>query len=94
MHFWCKLQDRVAPSSGEAELKAVCKGFSGLIHLKNIAEFMRGEALNVLHGTDASACRGILLRHGAGTLKHLSARQLWVQEALEDYEIVTRKIRR
>ena len=55
---------------------------------------MRGEALNVLHGTDASACRGILLRHGAGTLKHLSVRQLWVQEALEDYEIVTRKIRR
>ena len=93
--FWCKLQDRVATSSGVAELKAVCKGYSELILLRHIVGFLRQDAVKLsVHGTDANACRGILLRHGAGPVKWLSVRQLWVQELIKDYGIEVNKISR
>ena len=43
---------------------------------------------------DASATKGILLRTGAGKIKHLTVRQLWVQEAVERMRIKVVKIPR
>ena len=37
--------------------------------------------------TDASACRGMLLRHGAGKVKHLSVKQLWSQEVVQCFNV-------
>ena len=45
-------------------------------------------------GTDAAVCKSILLRHGVGNIKHLSARQLWFQGAVETYGIKVIKIPR
>ena len=80
LHFWCKLQDRVATSSAEAELKATCKGVAECLALREIVEFLLQEPCCMQHFTDASACIGILKRKGAGPVKHLSVRQLWTQE--------------
>ena len=94
VHFWCKLQDRVAPSSAEAELKSACKGVAELLQLHHVSRFLCGEPLTLSHGIDASATKGILLRHGAGTLKHLDIRQLWIQSAIADNNIRIDKITR
>ena len=47
-----------------------------------------------MSNTDASACRGIMLRQGSGPVKHLSIRQLWVQEVVCDYSVDVQKMRR
>ena len=94
IQFWCKMQDRIALSSAEAELKAVCKGYAELIHMRNIIEFLCGTGPKLVSNTDASACKGIMLRQGSGPVKHLSIRQLWVQEAVHEYNIDVRKLNR
>ena len=48
----------------------------------------------MVHRTDASACVGILKRKGAGLVKHLSVRQLWVQEIMTRPNMHTEKLPR
>ena len=38
---------------------------------------------------DASACKGMLLRHDTGNVKHLTSKQLWVQGAVQAYSPTT-----
>ena len=92
--FWCKSQDRIATSSAVAELKASCKGLSELLGLVHVGEFLRQTGYALDHNLDASATKGILLRQGAGAIKHLSVRQLWTQEVIVDYKITVHKIPR
>ena len=93
LHF-CRGQDSVALSSGEAELKATCKGLSEAVGLREAIEFLFDVPVHLRHNTDASACHGILKRRGAGTLKHLSVRQLWTQEVVRRPLTTTAKIPR
>ena len=73
-HDWSKMQSNVALSSAEAELNATVKGLSELIGLCNLVrETQKVEPHLSLH-TDASACKGMLLRHGTGKVKHLSVK--------------------
>ena len=44
--------------------------------------------------TDSSAANGIVHRRGAGKVKHLEVRQLWVQDHVEKGEIICSKIPR
>ena len=87
IQFWCKQQDRIAVSSAEAELKAACKGVSELLLLNNIASHVTGRQQILSHSLDASACRGIMFREGAGPIKHLDIRQLWAQELIKEGNI-------
>ena len=73
MH-WSKAQSNVALSSAEAELNACVKGLSELIGLFNLISETIGVVPSLKLCTDASACRGMLLRHGVGKGKHLSVR--------------------
>ena len=91
---WSKVQSNVALSSGEAELNAAVKGISESIGLTEIVQECLGVKLNVEIKVDANACKGILLRHGAGRVKHLCTKQLWVQGAIESYGLVVRKVPR
>ena len=91
---WCKTQDRIARSSGEAELKAVCKGMAELLGLSFVMEFMLGEIPVMEHWVDANATIGMVHREGSGQLKHLHVRTLWVQEAVREYKIAVKKIPR
>ena len=40
---------------------------------------------SIQHEVDATTCRGIMLRRGAGGIKHLQVQDLWVQEAVRQY---------
>ena len=91
---WCKTQDRIARSSGEAELKSVCKGMAELLGLAFVMEFLRGEIPKLEHWVDASATIGMVHREGSGQLKHLHVRTLWVQEAVREYKVAVKKIPR
>ena len=94
LHHWCKQQDRVALSSGEAELKACCKALAELLEVNAVMEFMTGCAQTLRLSLDAQATEGMLLRQGRGKLKHLSVRTLWVQQTVVDEQIAVFKIPR
>ena len=93
LHF-SRMQDTVALSSAEAELKATCKGLSETLGLRELAEFIAGQPCAVIHLTDASACLGILKRAGSGRIKHLTVRQLWCQEVFRRALTSTEKVPR
>ena len=94
LHHWCKQQDRVALSSGEAELKACCKAMAELLEISAVVGFMTNCAQNLRLALDAQATEGMLLRQGRGKLKHLSVKSLWVQQAITDCRVEVLKIPR
>ena len=42
---------------------------------------------------DSTAAKGILMRSGSGSVKHLSTKQLWGQERVEKGEVKVTKIK-
>lgn len=93
IHHWSNTQANVALSVAEAELNAIVKGAVEAIGMKNmIKEF--GHEVQMFIFTDSSAATGILHRSGCGKLKHLEAKQLWVQEAVANKNIKIVKIPR
>ena len=93
MH-WSKMQSNVALSSAEAELNATVKGLSELIGVFNLIRETQKVEPNISLYTDASACKGMLLRHGSGKVKHLSVKQLWSQEVVKFYNIQVYRVER
>ena len=94
VEHWCRTQDRIALSSAEAELKASCKGISAGLGIWEAAKFLTNRQFQFEHFTDASANLGIIKRKGAGSIKHLSARQLWVQEIMDQPNFSAGKVAR
>ena len=85
----------MALSSGEAELYASVARLSRFLGLIHLVRELRGEAWGHLrHEVDAVACKGMLMRKGAGGVKHTAAKHLWVQEAIENYRVAIQKIPR
>ena len=91
IHHWCKMQDRVALSSAEAELKSACKCLAELLEVRHVFAFITGQQPQLSLALDAQATRGMLLRQGHGILKHLSVRSLWCQEVVQDHHIAVLK---
>ena len=87
MSHWSSSQSNVALSSAEAELNATVKGLSELIGLYHLIEETQKVTVSLILRTDASACKGMLLRHGTGKVKHLSVKQLWAQECVRAYNV-------
>ena len=94
IHHWSKTQSNIALSSGEAELNAAVKGVSEGIGVYELMREILNHELELKLFVDASACRGILLRQGAGKVKHLTTKQLWVQGAIQSYGISVLKVDR
>jgi hypothetical protein len=92
--FWSKLQSNVALSSGEAELNAAVKAMSETIGVYNLVKELLGVECPITLCTDASACKGIVLRQGSGRIKHLDVKTLWVQGAVESFGVKVSKISR
>ena len=67
---WSRTQQLVALSSAEAELNAGIKAAQEALGLTQMA----------LEVEDSSAADGIIKRAGSGRVKHLTVRQLWLQE--------------
>ena len=93
LSHWARTQATVALSSAEAEMNASLKACSEGLFLQNNRRELGQEWWLELHG-DSSACKGILDRTGAGALKHVSVRQLWLQEHTTSGRIAVHKIPR
>ena len=71
-------------------MKAISKAL-GVIQLW---EELFGYTMPASPHVDSSACKGMLLRAGAGRVKHLTTKQLWVQAVVETLPVEVRKIPR
>ena len=54
-------------------------------------EFTTREWYGIVHRVDPSARHAIMLRRGCGGLKHITAKSLWVQEAVHEYFFFKKK---
>ena len=70
------------------------KGLSEVIGLYNLIEETQRVFVNLVLCTDASACKGMLLRHGTGKVKHLSVQQLWAQECVRTLDVDVQRVAR
>ena len=93
MAQWSRTQQLVALSSAEAELNAsVRAGQEGLGIVNFTFEIGTPHAVEIL--ADSSAAHGINMRVGSGRVKHLSIRQLWLQQRVKEGHLTCRKIPR
>ena len=83
----------LAMNSAEAELVAVASAIS---EVAAVTHRMRDLGLQTkpLLRVDASSCWGMLLRKGAGQVKHLSIRYLLMQRAVKDYAVAVKYVTR
>ena len=73
-------QSSVALSSGEAEFCSIVRAVATSKQNSQILEQI-GMQLEVTIASDSSAARGICTRTGSGKVRHLSIKELWIQEA-------------
>ena len=90
---WSRTQATIALSSGEAELNAALKGGVELLGAGTMVEELGANCALVLRG-DSAASKGILSREGAGRLKHISVRQLWMQDIVANRGVSIEQIPR
>ena len=94
---WSKVQGKIAPSSGEAELMAANLGLSSLAGTVQLQLELNQDDVTAYkrkHPIDANACKGMLLRRGVGAIKHLEVRDLWGQEIVRRLGVLVTKIPR
>jgi len=88
---WSSTQSTIALSSAEAELNALVKAVSETMGILKYAEGDGEKGFKARILTDSSAAKGIVHRVGCGKVKHLEARQLWVQDAVRRRSLKLRK---
>ena len=86
-------QNHVALSSAEAELNASVKVFGESIGIRNMCHDI-GIECSIEVFTDSSAAKGIMTRRGCGKIKHIQAKQLWIQEYVISGDVKVFKVQR
>ena len=81
----------IALSSGEAEYYPLTRGASAGLLVKGVYEEI-GRRLLMTCLTDSSAAKGTVSRKGVGKVKHLSLKELWVQDAIEQKRFKVQKV--
>lgn len=79
---WSRTLQLVALSSAEAELNAPVQGAQEGLGVAHLEEEFGLWLLVQLYG-DSSANHGMIARRGSGNVKHLTVRQLWLQQQAE-----------
>ena len=79
IQHWSKTQQLIALSSAEAELNAAVKSGQEGLGVAHLSQEL-GEACFVRIRGDSSANDGVIKRQGCGRIKHLTVRQLWLQQ--------------
>ena len=92
---WSRTQDSITLSSAEAELVALGKLAMEVIGIRTMCEewgMSRAEQTSDLFA-DASAALSIAKRQGAGKMRHINVKSLWLQEKTLQEELTYEKIR-
>ena len=93
VQHWSRTQQLVALSSAEAELNAAVKAGQEAIGVGNLLVEMGQKRYIQMYG-DSIANHGIITRQGTGKVKHLSVRQLWLQERTTTGDMSHKKVPR
>ncbi|CAE8693048.1 unnamed protein product, partial [Polarella glacialis] len=91
LEHWSKTQANIALSSGEAELYAMNSGAVELRRLTNVCAEL-GQTLVGMLLCDSSAALAVPYRRGTGRMRHLEAKDLWLQEEFRRGHIKFQKI--
>ena len=91
-YSYSRTQKSIALSSAEAEYMALTGAASEGIGLHAAARFLTGKRVQLKAYTDSSACRGITNRQGAGRVKHLQIRLLWLQAAIREGRLTVHSV--
>ena len=79
---WSRTQQLIALSSADAELNAAVKAAQEGLGVAHLEEELGRRLVVQLYG-DSSANHGMIQRQGTGKVKHLSVRQLCLQQQAE-----------
>ena len=79
IQHWSNTQQLIALSSAEAELNAAIQSGQEVLGVAHLSQEL-GEACVVRIRGDSSANDGVIKRQGCGRIKHLTVRQLWLQQ--------------
>ena len=71
----------------------VLRFFCECICIKNMCEDV-GIVCSIVVKTDSSAAKGIMTRRGCGKIKHIAAKQIWIQEYVINGDVVVHKVPR
>ena len=88
---WSKQQRVVALSSGEAELYAAVKLGCEMLGIKSLAADF-GIKVQLHMYIDAKATFGMLMRRGAGGMKHIETCNFWLQQKMYEKIIFLHRI--
>jgi hypothetical protein len=88
---WSKQQKVVALSSGEAELYGAVKLGCELMGIKSLAQDFGLDVALDMH-LDAKATIGMLMRRGAGGMKHIETNNFWLQNVIASKIVVLHKV--
>ena len=80
-----RTQKTIALSSGESEYASAVSGTCDQVFIRNAVEFeMRSKEESHLL-LDSAAARGVIARQGAGRIRHLEAKMLWLQQYAREH---------
>ena len=94
VHFHSRTQTTVSLSSGEAELVASVNLIMETLLVRSLLAFWRDKTGVVHLYGDSSAAKGVMMRQGAGRIKHLTLKHLWNQDYVQSGVAVPHKIPR
>ena len=85
-------QETIALSSGEPEFYGIVKAAAMGLGRRGLMEDL-GVEVEVQVNTDSSAAKSITSRKGAGRVRHIEVRELWVQDRVSKGELKIVKVR-
>jgi hypothetical protein len=89
---YSQTQETIALSSGESEFYGIVKAASVGLGMRGLLKDL-GVSVEVRVNTDSSAAKSISMRKGAGRVRHIEVRELWVQEKVNKGEIIIKKVK-
>ena len=89
--FYSGTQHTIALSSGESEYYAGLRAGSTLLGCVSMAKDLGIERAAVL-AFDSSAAKAMLTRKGFGRAKHIHRSFLWLQQRVQENELILRKV--
>jgi hypothetical protein len=89
---YSQTQETIAVSSGESEFYGIVKAAAMGLGMRGLMEDL-GMTVEIHVNTDSSAAKSITSRKGAGRVRHIEVRELWVQERVAKGELKIVKVR-
>lgn len=83
---WSSTRGQVARSSAEAAVYEIVQAGRDGLSVRQLLPDLGWARVSVVIRSDASVACGTIARHGAGVMKHVSVRDMWIRESLRSCE--------